>query len=663
MILALSSPVFAQLWSSVIDPSRAVDWANPGVVGGIPITYTQCLNTQCNTVISAGSAATGNQISAALQNAPANTFVLLTAGTYTVGTATDGAIDFGGGKQNVILRGLGADQTFIIAVDDASCNGAFSAICLHSNDTNWKGGPSNGPVNLTGTFSKGQTTLTFASVPNLKVGFAVEIDQLDDSTAPCDDGSIIISAASTTCASATSPGIVGPFSLEGNGGGDQRSGRQQQQIVVVTQCGAVTTPGASCSGTNVSVTFTPGLAMANWSSGKTPQAWWATSPAMYNGVENLSIDGSGAGSGTANIEMFNCLNCWVKGVRGIDSGRAQVQIQYSARFTIRDSYFFLTQNSVSQSYGFECYGGADGLVENNILQAIAAPEMINGNCSGTVVGYNFSINNFYTNSQNYNASANNQHTAGVDNILFEGNYFNSVYGDVFHGTHHFLTYFRNRATGPQPKCWVSGPYASAVYGTCSSNTTPIVLNSFSRFENFIGNILGTTGVNTSYPGDIFDLGSGNSNGTVTVPSDPNVSPTLMRWGNCDSASGFGSCRFVSGEVPSALSGTQAPYSNPVPGSTTLPASFYYAAKPSWWPLTKAWPPIGPDVTGGNVSGVSGLAYTIPAQDCYLNTMSGPSDGTGAVLSFNANSCYVVVAQSPSANLQGQVSFKGAVALK
>ena len=88
-------------------------------------------------------------------------------------------------------------------------------------------------------------------------------------------------------------------------------------------------------------------------------------------------------------------------------------------------------------------------------------------------------------------------------------------------------------------------------------------------------------------------------------------------------------RWESSEVP-----TGAEYPNSVPASHTLPASFYLSAKPNWWPSAKAWPPIGPDVTGGNISGVGGHAYTIPAQDCYTSI-------GGTLTSFNAATCYPI----------------------
>jgi hypothetical protein len=138
----------------------------------------------------------------------------------------------------------------------------------------------------------------------------------------------------------------------------------------------------------------------------------------------------------------------------------------------------------------------------------------------------------------------------------------------------------------------------------------------------------------------------------------------MLWGNADSATGFGSPRFNCSEVPTALTGVQATYSNPCPSSHTLPASFYYSAKPSWWPSSKAWPIIGPDVTGGSISicssgsyaralvtnismcssgtgstGMSGLANSNPAMDCYLS-LGGLPNGTGPQLTnFNENACY------------------------
>jgi hypothetical protein len=138
------------------------------------------------------------------------------------------------------------------------------------------------------------------------------------------------------------------------------------------------------------------------------------------GIETLSADHTGSNQ-LVGIAFFNALDCWIKGVRDVNSTRAHVQAQYSARITVRDSYFFLTQNNISQSYGFEGFTGSDELIENNIFQGVSGPLTINGACSGTVLSYNFDVNNYYIGSPGYVNAMSNVHTAGTYHILYEGN--------------------------------------------------------------------------------------------------------------------------------------------------------------------------------------------------------------------------------------------------
>jgi len=601
-----SGAALAQQWSGILSPSRAINWSSAGVTGGIPNRTTIC------STLNPG--ATAAQINSAIAACPSGQVVLLNAGTYNLSAGIHWQ-----GKGNVTLRGAGADQTFLIFSNTDSCHGAFSVVCIDGAETNWKGGPSN-LVNWTSGYSRGATTITLASVPNLKVGSPIMLDQLDDTS---DGGSIFVCASTPAC------------SREGNGGGGQRPDRNQVQIVTVIGCGGFATAGALCSGSNVNVTISPGLYMPNWGASKSPQAWWATSPALNDGVEDLSMDSTNAGSSAAGVEIFNCLNCWAKGVRIIDTGRAHVQVQLSARITIRDTYQFLTQNSVSQSYGVECYTGSDLLVENNVFHAVASPLMINGACSGSVFSYNFSINNFYTASPGYSLASTNDHTAGTDFTLREGNVANQLYADNFHGTHHFATAFRNYYSGTQPVCYAGGgSYANATWGPCNNNLTPIVLEAYSRYYNIIGNVLGTAGVQS---GSVYNsIGSGNG-----IPDDPISNLSLMRWGNYDTVNS--ASRFVATEVPSAITS----FANPLPTNNNLPPSFYLSVKPSWWPATKPWPAIGPDVTGGTTPNAGGRVFPIPAQDCYTSIMRGPTNGTGGVLPFNASNCYSGSVSPPS----------------
>ena len=52
-----------------------------------------------------------------------------------------------------------------------------------------------------------------------------------------------------------------------------------------------------------------------------------------------------------------------------------------------------------------------------------------------------------------------------------------------------------------------------------------------------------------------------------------------------------------------------------------------------------WPAIGPDVTGGDLPGVSGKAYKIPSQLCYEAASIDADYGSSNVIVFNAKSCY------------------------
>src|SRR5690242_3380934 len=78
ILLCQAAPSTAQVWSSVLAPSRAIDWqANqPGVIGGIPTN-----RTQCGATIAAytGSSAT---IINALASCPDNTYVQLGPGLF-----------------------------------------------------------------------------------------------------------------------------------------------------------------------------------------------------------------------------------------------------------------------------------------------------------------------------------------------------------------------------------------------------------------------------------------------------------------------------------------------------------------------------------------------------------------------------------------------------
>jgi hypothetical protein len=610
----MGSSLWGQAWSGIIAPSRAVDWST----AGSPVAASSSSWTQCGSTVAAGSSAA--TINAAIAACTANHYVQLAAGTYNLTTGITFAQ-----KNNVKLVGAGANQTLLVFSAGGSCQGFLSGVCMASSDLNYVLNPSN-LANWTGNYSAGTTAIVLSSATNLKVGSAILVDQMDDTS---DSGDIFVCyETNLNC------------STNGDNGGFARANRGQQQIVTVT---SISSGACPCT-----VGITPGIYMPNWASAKSPQAWWATTPVSNMGLENLSLDLTAAepsvGSGFA-VEILDCSGCWVKGVRSISPGRSHVQVQVSTGITVQDSYFYRTAGQTSTSYGVESAGASALLIQNNIFQQVTEPMALNGSCSGCVEGYNFDVDYLYDSGggvYSWRMASSLPHAVGVSHVLIEGNQGSGLEGDIIHGSHHFITAFRNAWSGYQQNNGVNP----------SGNISPVIAMALNRFFNIVGNVLGTTTFSFSgyqsagVTNSIFSIG-GSETGTYTVPADSNVARTLMRWGNYDTVTagvrwcgnssdpGWSTTCASTSEVPSGI----ANYANPVPASTTLPASFYLNAKPSWWPAAKAWPPIGPDVTGGNLANLGGHANTIPASDCFTSVMGGAGNGTGSVLSFNAASCY------------------------
>ncbi|HWF90737.1 MAG TPA: hypothetical protein VN684_00565 [Terriglobales bacterium] len=603
LILIFVPCSYAQLWNGILSSNRAVDWSNAGIPGGVPSGSW----AQCGSTIAAGASAA--TINSALASCSANHYVLLGAGTFNLSSG----ITFNG-KSNIELRGAGADQTLLKFSGSVSCNGLGASICIDGSNSSPNG--EQHTASWTAGYAKGTTTLTLSSTSGIVANQTLLIlDQLDDAS---DTGGVFVCEQEGLC---SNDGPGGAARTDGSPSGP----RSQQQEVLVT----------GVSGNQV--TISPGLYMPNWRSSQSPGAFWATSYASQDGVQNLSVDSSASPNSESGVLLFGCNQCWVQGIRSIVPTRNHVWIYQSVHSDISNNYFYGTQNYASTSYGVEQFIGSDNLIENNIFQRVTAPMMNGGSTSGVVWGYNYTINDYYDPvSPNWLQPGMYLHAAGQDNMLFEGNISSGFIADNVHGTHNFITMFRNQSLG-----WEQGQSEAK-----TGQTDAVQAYAFSRYFNIIGNVLGKSGYDTGYM-DAEQTGGASGNSSIYVlgwsgnggasdssccVNDPNVKSTIMLWGNYDTVNN--ASRFLSSEVPSSLSS----FANAVPASQSLPNSFYRSTKPSWWG-SMPWPAIGPDVTGGNVAGVGGHVYLIPAADCYLNHMGGPADGSGSVLSFNASSCY------------------------
>lgn len=656
----------AQLWSGVLSSSRAIDWSSVGVTGGIPSATW----TQCGATISAPSSASA--IQTALNNCGANQFVLLAAGSFTLST---GIII----PSHVVLRGAGPNQTTLnFSGQDTNdyywgsfdigflggyqggfethppgmegslnCTGSIGPPSTYTGCTQLKSWT--GTNGVSGTYTKGATTINLASAPsNLAVGGMLELTQTDDTTLPpASTGPIVGQKTSPT----------NGYSREGNGLTYDNTAMHQNVKVV------------SISGS--AITVTPGIYSDFWLSSKNPVAYWWTNDTQKAGLENLTVNetfGDGGALWTALV-AFHASDCWISGVvvkphnGGVGAGnstRHGILIHSSRNVTVQNSWIgpmFGGGDGSTTSYGLTDIQSSANLIQNNIFVNVESPIITTGGMSGDVFAYNYDPG-VCTPTTGCTGIWLGHDEGGQFNLL-EGNIGPLTRKDTFHGNEMFQTAFRNRLTGTEQ----------------NESTEPTVdLYAFSRYFNYVGNVLGTGTVATIYECEhntgagcdrfgtsIFRLGypgEGANNSECGSPGclvyDSQVKTTLMRWGNYDTVNA--AVRFVNAEVPSGI----PDHSNPVPANQNLPNSFYLSATTasscgtglSWWKTASGcppFPPIGPDVTSGNISGVGGHANNTPAVICY-NAASGLS------ANFNPATCYQsdaisgnpIVSISPSA---------------
>src|SRR3989440_3675580 len=572
-------------WSGILDPSRAIDWSHAGIPGGIPNRATICAS------LDPGS--TAAQIDAAIAACPPDQVVFLTAGTFTLSAGLNM-------KSDVTLRGAGANRTKLVFTGTTPCDRGpppYPVICFKGSFS-WAGGVENS-ADWTAGYAKGTTVITLSNTPNLRAGESFLIlDQVDDAA---DGGDVYNCGIANGCVSQGSDGMR-------NASGGYRN---QRQIVKVT----------AIAGN--AVTITPGIYMPNWRASQAPQAWWPTTVLRRAGIENMTIQPVDGGDG---INIQNAMGCWIAGVRAVKGappggpggGRNHVWLTMTRGNEIRSNYFY-GSGGQSQSYGVEWYPGSDNLVENNIFQHVTSPMLV-GTGSGDVLAYNFAIDDLYTpGGGGWMQPSYAGHNGGDAMLLIEGNDGLGAGTDNIHGTHHFLTFFRNHFHGDPNK---------------TANTATMHLWAYSRFFNIVGNVLGRPGYYTTYETDlgtddvdIYSFGQPDSSGS----GDSRTRETAMRWGNYDTVSA--TSRFDVAEVPSGLTN----FSSAVPTSQVLPPSFYLSGKPSWWG-TMPWPAIGPDVAGGGISGSAGGAHTIPARRWYGRASIHPPYGRSQLRFFGPPRC-------------------------
>lgn len=632
ILIFVSSLASGQIWTGLLNPvdsgfpgstttpsAYAINWSNNGV-GGIPARPVNA--TVFASACSNGSLDCTSVIQGNLNSTPSGMALLLGPGTFLI--ASHLSI-----PANVTLRGSGSNQTIL------NCTGSGSGCAI-------EGGGSvsyTSPLTITAGATAGSTSLTLSSTSGVTVG-----------------GYVVVSETNNALW-VTITGTESPPNCTWCDGWSTNGTRARGEIHEVT---------AIASGV---VTVFPPLTSA-YTNTPTVVTFTAT---KFAGIENIQFLMNNTGY-TNNVYMSECAYCWVTGSEMNYSDGNPIEIDWGYRDEIDNNYvsnaFTHTPGSTDSDI-FLVLKTSWALVQNNILERQHVGIILNWGACCNVVAYNYSQGNFDNSSNPSNCapgtgacalmSAFLHHGAHPQFNLWEGNVGEQLYLDSVWGTSSHDTSFRGWYKGTSRVC------APASFGSNSraTVTTPCnyafqaargaQISQLSRYDNFVGDIWGSAEQSAI----------GGPVAVIVAPTtrnyNGNVYNATFGYGEASDGGGGGgdnSTPFTSALIHGVYTVANSTITWSGSLTHTLPASFYLAAKPSWWG-SLPYPATGPDITGG--SGPAGHSYGNPAMNCYLTTMGGSDGGVGSPRTFNAATCYSSTPPPPAhpPNISGGIRIRGA----
>ncbi len=544
--LLLFATIFSigrQSFAEIIPANRIIDWTPgtvTGVIGGIP-NRTKIYK---NLVTGLGADNTGatdcsSILKTAIDGCPANQVVYLPAGTYRISNRVLEQF-----QNNVTIRGAGQGQTILMA----HTGGAEP---LHFGTSPYPRPSSS--LDITGGATKGSAVVTMSDTSTVTVGKIIRIEKpnptwVKDLTG---NGSAMSALFKVTAKTATTVTLNHPLPID----------------------------------------FTNGARLAVYSS----------SPAVGMGIEDLTIDLINSTAFTAiYFEMMD--GSWIKNVEIKNAYSRQIFFLWCTNCEVRRCYIHDSRGTGPNHEGVDFYeNGCWNLVEDNVIKAAGYPSIVLGDsaggCAGNVIAYNY-IKDVLNNAGIAGDSICDNHGAFNFMNLIEGNVAQSFESDGYKGGSGYNTLFRNYFSGEYPGGdaiqRVVALKHMAVYYSVVGNVLgypnmaaayDIELQSYNGYgaNNVIYQLGYPNAGNTSYSGTIAAttppnyVGEASSISATPQKLDLNVKATLIRHGNYDYLN------------KATLWDTSI-------SDKTIPSSLIYSAKPSWWPSTAPWPPIGPDMT-------------------------------------------------------------------
>ena len=202
----------------------------------------------------------------------------------------------------------------------------------------------------------------------------------------------------------------------------------------------------------------------NYNASLLPRAvWWANGNVKDVGLENLTLDGVYKWGGWLTSVGW-CSYCWADHIAFLNISRSSISWSYSYHSELLNSYIYGSRvadggygnvlgpyrgdhnlaNCTPQHYGMELSGISSAILVQNNTFAYTCGSIVttDGSVSGSVVSYNYVLEQTKTGASVYDPTFNMHSTHAYDN-LFEGNIAARMRADNFHGSSSDTTLYRN----------------------------------------------------------------------------------------------------------------------------------------------------------------------------------------------------------------------------